>query len=713
MYFLFLDTETSSLTPSSGEIIEIAGVIGQFDEQSLKFKPISSYQSLIKPQVAIDQKIEKLTGISNLDLSIAKNKSKVMEEWADWLDTQPKVEAIIGHSIGFDESFLHSEKWYLPEVKLIDTLDWAKLLLPEFYAINLEYIQGVIGFKATDLGLEENLLNTLAAHRALYDTYLCIHTANFLLAEFIKLPISAEFANNFQKEYFQFNFNFYPKNFSNDKFGQLENKLSNENKVLNEENENVGKNDIIKSEEKQVVKLKLNVLANGQLAKPSFENLFSYFTSEEEHKIRFLCLQQHGKVLNFLLHQIYFILLKKKLNHNLNFKIHAFGESSYNLNFIVLNSLVKYELEKNLGVWEMPEKIISQTKQIVYSSLELGKAADLALILNENIDKIKEINTSNQSNLSYSELLKKFSANHDFLFFHLQNLFQNYEYTFLPDSSDLAVLNIKKQISQIHEIIEDLKTRVLETNNVVLKAIYENFTNEITKFNLFPNNIYKVHNQNGRLVILTKNTEFSLSNFVENIIAKNNIKEIITHLDINAWKDFCYSLNLVKSFEGVKINFSQKKNIILPNENNLENILLNLYEKSLETGKICLVLAGQNSSLKDCQKRLVEGFKYNQYLVLGESGSLTKINSKIINGFKGIVVGKVSNLGYFANLKNPQISAVCIINDPFLYVEEGFVSKEKRSEILPTLKSVYLQSIANYSQIVFPDTEFMFVRSYS
>lgn len=709
MYFLFLDTETSSLTPSSGEIIEIAGVIAEFDQKTLKFKPISSYQSLAKPQVAIEAKIEKLTGITNLNLSIAKNKNIIMEEWANWLDEQPKIEGIIGHSIGFDESFLNSEKWYLPDVKLIDTLDWAKIILPEFYAINLEYIKGTIGFSGQELGLPQEVLASLAPHRALYDTYLCIHTANFLLSEFVNLPMTTEFAENFKKKYIKFNFNFYPSSLNIKELGIKE---------LNEDQLSSNNNNItIKENNENVALFKTSVTSVGQFSKPSVENLISYFRSTDILKVNILCLHDHGDILDFLLTQIYFILAKKYLGKNkisstLNYKIHAFGESSYSLNYIVLNSLVKFNTDQNNIVWEMPEKMISQTKQIIYSSLELGKAADLALILIDNLDKINNIESLNSTETSYTELLKKFSSNHDFLFFHLQNLFQNYEYTFLPDSSDLSVLNIKKQISQIQEIMENLKTCVLETNNPVIKAIYTSFITEISKFKLNPNNIYKIHNQNGTLSILLKNANFSLNSFVENVIAEKNINAIQTHLDHHSWKDFRYSLNLNKELENITTNFTERKNIVPPNENNLEQILANLYGKSVTENKICLVLAGQNSSLKDCQKRLSENFNYNQYLILGESGSLTKITSKIMNGFKGLVVGKVSNLSYFTNLKNTNISTICIINDPFLYIEEGFVTKEKRSEVLPDLKKIYLQSIANYSGIVFSNTEFMFVRSY-
>lgn len=683
MYYLFLDTETSSLSPSSGEIIEIAGCITEFDQEKLCFKVVEAFQSLVQPGVEIEEKIQNLTGISNADLSLASPRNKVKEDWANWLDgwieKNSQIQGIIGHSIGFDQGFLKSEGWFLPDTKFIDTLDWAKLILPEFYAINLEYIQEKIGFDVTKLGLQSNILDKIKVHRAMYDTYLCIHVANFLLQEFISLPISSSFANHFQDQYLKIKFNFYPK-------GELSPEESK-------------KDDLDESHNNRL--LKANVSANGHKLKASIDDLLSCLSFDNLRNLEKSCLSDMGYTLNFLLNQIYIIGIKKFHKPSFKFKIHSFGDSSYHLNYIVLQSILQISEPESTGIWENPEKIINFNKQLIHSYFEFGKVSDLASILAENV-----------TDLEYIRILKQFIASHDFLMFHLQNLFQNYEYTYFPDSSDLAVLNIKKQIQQINNNIVELKTRVLNMPNLIIKGIYDNFIKLISESNLDYTRIYKLHNQNGSITFLKKDKNFNIVSFVQNIIKTNNINQIKTELDQLSWESFVSSLELNSTLDGINVEFHKRWDIDFQPQSHLESILNSALQSSLETEKPCLILAGQNSSIKDCQKIVSQYFKYNQYLILGESGSLTKISSKILSGFKGIVIGKVSNLNYLINLHNLKVSGVYIINDPYLYIEEGFVSKELRSAILPSLKSIYLQSISNQIGFVI-NAKTHFVRSYT
>ena len=714
MYYLFLDTETSGLTPNNGEIIEIAAVIAKFDTQKLCFQPVDSFQSLAMPQMSIDAKIERLTGITNQDLSLAKKKSQVKEEWSQWLDkiedTLPKIEGIIGHSINFDEVFLKAEGWYLPDVKFIDTLDWAKILLPEFYAINLEYIQDKIGFNVEDLGLNKNTLNNLSVHRALYDTYLCVHVANFMLQQFVSLPISTNFAKEFQKNYLHLNFNFYPAQ-------SLNQSLNSSTSTVKGDDESVQINGVgnleqfgpLQTENANLEEVRLEtkdrkfVTPNGKLSAPSFTNLIDQISSNKISYLEELCSINQGKALNFLLHQIYIIILKKYSSiggKSNKFKIHTFGEGSYYLIHLVLQSLAENDNETQNYVWQNPEKMLNSTKQIVYESFEFGKAAELAIILSENLN-----------DESYTGMLKKLNSYHDFLLFHLQNLFQNYEYWFYPDSSDLAALNIKSQLKQIYSLIEQLKTRVLDIDNAVIKAINDEFQDQIRRILLASNQVFRIHNQNGLLTILKKKTNFNLQDFVANILKHYNLQSIDTDLDTETWNKFVNILNLTSILENVEVNYTIKNEISFYPQKHLEDILNTAYQESVETGKPCFVLGGQNSSMKDCQKITAEYFKNNQYLVLGESGSLTKISSKIMAGFKGLVIGKVSNLHYFSTLQNLAIASIYVINEPYMYIEDGFISKEMRLNLLSEFKAIYLQSLANYTGRSM-GVKFTFVRSY-
>ena len=48
MLLLFVDTETSDLTPTKGQVIEIAGVLVELDEKTLDIKVINQFDSLVR-----------------------------------------------------------------------------------------------------------------------------------------------------------------------------------------------------------------------------------------------------------------------------------------------------------------------------------------------------------------------------------------------------------------------------------------------------------------------------------------------------------------------------------------------------------------------------------------------------------------------------------------------------------------------------------------
>lgn len=172
MKLLFLDVETTSLSPQTGKIIEIGGVIVEILDGQIKV--LDSFESLVKNDVA-GEKILAFTKINEQDLKNAKDAKEVKILWNNWLLKWGKIEAIVGHSIDFDINFLKYEEWFLPCEKLLDTLILSKILLGGEKSINLESLA-----EKLKLG-EKIILKNSNPHRALYDSFIGLELFKYLL----------------------------------------------------------------------------------------------------------------------------------------------------------------------------------------------------------------------------------------------------------------------------------------------------------------------------------------------------------------------------------------------------------------------------------------------------------------------------------------------------------------------------------------------------
>ena len=170
---LFLDTETTATTPQNGEIIEIAGILASFDPVTCHIKVVSVFETLVRPQYEISEHITRLTGIDSSMTATAPTIHKAQQLWVDWIDTHSqKVDAVVGHSVDFDISFLQFYHWFVPSENVIDTLDLAKIWAADASAVNLEFLNHHLNLETRGAHLFAAIIQN-QAHRALYDTALC------------------------------------------------------------------------------------------------------------------------------------------------------------------------------------------------------------------------------------------------------------------------------------------------------------------------------------------------------------------------------------------------------------------------------------------------------------------------------------------------------------------------------------------------------------
>ena len=85
MAYLILDTETNGLNHLTDSVIEIGGVIANFDIITNRIIYQDSYHSLVNNNNYLEQKIIDITGITADQLKTAPKLNQVQEEWQSFI----------------------------------------------------------------------------------------------------------------------------------------------------------------------------------------------------------------------------------------------------------------------------------------------------------------------------------------------------------------------------------------------------------------------------------------------------------------------------------------------------------------------------------------------------------------------------------------------------------------------------------------------------
>ena len=161
--FTAFDTETSSITPSTGRIIEIGAV--RFTKDEI----ISSWNMIFNPHQILSPFIINLTHISQKMV----DESDVIDlHLKDFIEfTEDSV--IVAHNAQFDMNFLNSEceKCCLPPVKnkVADTLKLSRLLFSDFASHKLDFLA------------DQFMIDKGSSHRALDDAKTCMELFNICM----------------------------------------------------------------------------------------------------------------------------------------------------------------------------------------------------------------------------------------------------------------------------------------------------------------------------------------------------------------------------------------------------------------------------------------------------------------------------------------------------------------------------------------------------
>lgn len=161
--FTAFDTETSSITPSTGRIIEIGAV------RFTKDKIISSWNMIFNPHQTLSPFIVNLTHISQQMVDESDVIDLHLKDFIEFTENS----IIVAHNAQFDMIFLNSEceKCSLPPVKnkVADTLKLSRLLFSDFASHKLDFLAN------------QFMIDKGSSHRALDDAKTCMELFNICM----------------------------------------------------------------------------------------------------------------------------------------------------------------------------------------------------------------------------------------------------------------------------------------------------------------------------------------------------------------------------------------------------------------------------------------------------------------------------------------------------------------------------------------------------
>lgn len=153
--YTVIDIETSGISPSNSEIIEISAIRYRNCEKAEVFS------TLVKPKNKISNFISNFTGITNEMVKFAPDAAYATEVFYDFIGG----DILMGYNVNFDINFLYDNLMIYHGIPLsnnfVDVLRFARKALPELSNRRQTTVAAYYG------------ININGAHRALKDCEIC------------------------------------------------------------------------------------------------------------------------------------------------------------------------------------------------------------------------------------------------------------------------------------------------------------------------------------------------------------------------------------------------------------------------------------------------------------------------------------------------------------------------------------------------------------
>jgi DNA polymerase III epsilon subunit-like protein len=657
MYLLFLDTETNSLSPKTGSIIEVAGVVVDLDPQTLALQVVDQYESLIQLEGEFDPKITRLTTITEPELREAPPKTQVQDEWREFVEKY-NIAAIIGHSIDFDINFLSEENWYLPaDYKMLDTLLHAKILFPHLSAVNLEYIFFQLQLQPSYTRIAPKTVQN-QLHRALYDTYLCItffeHALTVLSSQsLVSSPIYEQITQDILPEGIILFNPYQPK---------------------------------IQQNTEQTATQKSVTGWFGPSSRIDFDRSIDQLVNTNSissllEKLALLINQTRHPQYRQLLYSIGTSVVAKQSNPKNTVYLHMFGGDSYSYVQSVLAYLAPTAQEQEYDL--KLEDLVGQISRANTTRLAFAKVNSLLTVANYLTPE--------------TDIATDWFRQYDFWLFYANQL--AVEGTINPYGSDPALQVFFARFATMQQLcitLMDSLDQLLGTS--LLKPILaKSIQGELNTIRTFP---WK----NGILEsIVVTDTDIQLTNTIANAATHALIEHygtlantIYTYCSQQSTERVIEILSLPIHQQAIQYKSANSSIITIDAHNLLETL-------ERVRGKKALVLISQSKHLTKIQNILTTQWSANEYLLYGETGSITKIKSKMRISTTATVFVRLKDWPGFANAEIMRtIDEVVIIGLPFVPTTKIIMSQwsNQWEHNLQLLRKYQIESIAGQVRLL-------------
>lgn len=187
--FVAVDLETSGLDSKKDAIIEVGAAKLRFDPAAAEradtgITVVEQFQQLIRPREPISFFIEKITGITNEMLEEAPDWDQVKDEVGHFIGELP----IVGHSVGFDTSFLQDHGLPLEHQVTYDTYVLGTMLVREAPSHNLGRLSDYLGLSFQ--GQHRALEDAIASGQLFGKLLLKLAETDSLTAQYIRSLIA-------------------------------------------------------------------------------------------------------------------------------------------------------------------------------------------------------------------------------------------------------------------------------------------------------------------------------------------------------------------------------------------------------------------------------------------------------------------------------------------------------------------------------------------
>lgn len=689
MKLLFLDTETSGVDCNKDQIIEIGAVI--FELENFELKMVDYFQTTISLRKILDERITRITGITEGELATAPALVKAQNMYNAWIEKyEDQISGIVGHSIDFDIGFLKKEGWFLPTKNYCDTLSLAKIILPNMQAINLEFLSKKIGFGENLKGIPNE---GLSHHRALYDSIMAANLFENIVKQINNLECSQGFVDQLCDLFLPEGIYFYKseKLFSDDNHvTMIESK---DNSKISESNGYSSVSDTSSGD--TVVAVTTNQISQleftGQLKIVSINDKIKQlkYSHELENALSWTLPKEYKLVVL----QLYVIAIwNRNPSKKFYLKLHSLGVGFWVGNFVLelllpKSNTLEYELTN-------PENIIEQINRIADQAINFETITTYLEIL----DKILI------ENKLPDQKIVDWLSQYEFFLVTLQPLMTNYDHKIsfinpLPNEK-----NIVDKFIRLIQCLKGLQLPNLKNlDSLSFVQIIENkITDFIAKIQFDPSQAYTFKLTGSKHLFASfADPKFNLNSYFASLLQNNKINQVKTKLDQNDF-DQLMELNKIKAFEDYLINCTQNYNYHTHDNISRLDFLTQHIDIAKIHNKPVFLVCGQNSSLKNLTKTAADYDLMKNVLVIGESGGITKIASKVDQGFVGVVIFKFSNIDYFFHLhKAPNLAKIALYDRPYFFIHDYWYQHSKTNgkyapeTYLKILKEIYLQAKIN------------------